>query len=167
MIPPGPPASAPGSRAPVTGAPVLGDWIWLFPIAYGAHILDELWSGVGFPAWFSGLTGAQLTVERFVSMNTTAFVILVVLVVIGRWWRPEVILVLGTVIFVNGLLHLGLSLATWTHSPGVITSVLAWLPLGWGTLSWGRSNVARSLFWSAVATGLLVHVGITALALSG
>ena len=167
MTSPGPAASTPPSEVAVTGAPVLGDWIWLFPLAYGAHIVDELWSGVGFPSWISELTGAQLTVERFVSLNTMAFVVMVVLVVLGRWWRPEVILVLGTVIFVNGLLHVGLSVVTWTHSPGLLTSLLAWLPLGWGTLSWGRSHLGRSTFLAAVVLGLLVHGGITVLALTG
>ena len=108
-----------------------------------------------------------MSVERFVSLNTTLFVAMVVLVVLGRWWRPEVILVLGTVIFVNGLLHLGLSVATWTRSPGLLTGLLAWLPLGWGTLAWGRSNLSRSAFWAAVAIGLLVHGGIAVMTLSG
>jgi hypothetical protein len=161
---------APGSAVPrgidpPSGAPVLGDWIWLFPLAYGAHLAEELWIGGGLPAWLSDLTGAPLTVDRFIDINATFFVLMVVMVVVARWGRGGVIVILGSLVGLNGLLHLGLSLATMTYSPGTVTGILAWLPLGFTALRWGRAHLRPLEMAGAVAAGVLAHVLITLTAL--
>lgn len=143
-------------------APVLGEWIWLYPLAYGAHLADELWFGPGFPAWISARTGVAVSVQQFGSLNAALFVGMLVLVVLARWWWPPLILVLAGVVTVNGLLHLGASIATGTVSPGLATGLLVWLPLGVGTIRWGRGRFDRAVFWGSLASGLLLHAAITA-----
>ena len=49
-------------------------WGWLLPATYSVHILEEWRGGEGFPAWWSRLMGAELSVERFLALNTYALV---------------------------------------------------------------------------------------------
>lgn len=148
-----------------TGAPVLGDWIWLFPLTYGAHLVDELGFGDGFPAWVSARTSVDVGVEQFAALNATLFVGMLVLVVVARWWRAEVILVLAAVVTLNGLVHLGASVASRTVVPGMVTGVLLWLPLGVGTLRWGARRYRPSILGACVALGVGLHAAVSSLLL--
>jgi hypothetical protein len=74
-------------------AGLAGEWVWLFPATYLAHIAEEYWGGEGFPRWISRVAGATLTTPEFLTLNAVAWVLMagaMVGVVRGLWRWPLV-----------------------------------------------------------------------------
>jgi hypothetical protein len=139
----------------------IGNWCWLLPLTYLVHIAEEY--GGGFPAWMSALSGGELAPARFLALNAVAWFLLaagVTLAVFTRNFRWLVI-AFGTTIFINGVAHLLASLWTQTYSPGLVTGVTLWMPLG--VYAWWRAwaCVERAVFAWGVALGLFLHAGVT------
>src|ERR671912_2575885 len=107
-------------------------WGWLLPATYSVHILEEWRGGEGFPAWFSRMMGAELSVERFLALNTYALVGMTLGVVSAVLFRQMrwLLVGFGAVVFVNALAHVGASALTRSYSPGLVSGTLLWLPLG-------------------------------------
>ena len=61
--------------------------------------------------------------------------------------------ILGAVVLVNGLTHTILSLAYAEYVPGLITSILLWIPLGIATLLRFRRTMREARYWLCVALG--------------
>jgi hypothetical protein len=142
---------------------------WLFPVTYAVHILEEWRGGEGFPAWWSRLTGAELSVERFLALNAYALAgmkIGVALAALSRQVR-WLLVGFGAVVLVNSLAHLAASAATRSYSPGALSGALLWLPLGAWTLAAGRKNLSRRDFTVGLAAGVLMHACVTLLAFFG
>ena len=72
---------------------------------------------------------------------------------------------IAAVLVVNGLLHLLGSLVTGAYSPGLITSVVLYFPLGQLVLmrAWGQ---ARPVFWRGVLTAVAGHTIVSFIALT-
>jgi hypothetical protein len=147
-------------------AGLAGEWVWLFPATYLAHIAEEYWGGEGFPRWISRVAGATLTTPEFLTLNAVAWVLMagaMVGVVRGLWRWPLV--AFGLVVLLNALLHAGGSVVTRSYSPGLVTGLLFWLPLGAFTLWRAWADVPRRTFWTGVAVGLAMHAVVSLLAL--
>jgi hypothetical protein len=143
----------------------IGNWCWLLPLTYLAHVAEEFWGG--FPAWMSSLSGAELTPARFLALNAVAWGVMaggVALTVFTRSFRWLVI-AFSTAICVNGAAHLLASLGTRTYSPGVITGTLLWLPLGVYALRSARIRVERHVLVGGIAAGVLFHAAVSLAAL--
>jgi hypothetical protein len=137
---------------------------WAYPATYLAHIVDEATYAQGFPAWFSGTTGADLSLTEFAWINGIGFA-----AVSAVAWRtsgaggdvsvPRA--ALATIVLTNGLLHLAASLLTGAAVPGVLTGTLLWIPLGgWAFASLVHDSAPRRIIAGA-AVGLLAHLGVT------
>lgn len=144
-------------------------WGWRFPATYAVHIVEEWRGGEGFPAWFSRVTGAELSVERFLALNFWALAGMTVGVALAALFRQMRWLVVGfgAVVLLNGVAHLAASAVTRSYSPGAISGALLWLPLGAWTLTAGRENLSRRDFGVGVGVGLLMHAAVTLLAVFG
>ncbi|MEZ4416068.1 MAG: HXXEE domain-containing protein [Gemmatimonadota bacterium] len=145
-----------------------GTWTALLPITYALHILEEYRAGETFYGWISRVAGVQLGAAAFLAINRTAFVVLTLAVVLanvvpGLEWM---IAALGSVITINALLHGSLSILTASYSPGTVTGVLLWLPLGLFILRRAWTALPRRTFWPAVAVGVLLHAMVTLTALN-
>ena len=142
---------------------------WLFPVTYGAHILEEWRGGEGFPAWFSRVMGVELTVERFLALNAYALAGMTLGVVLAIFFRQMrwLLVGFGAVVLINGLAHLAASAVTRSYSPGAISGALLWLPLGAWTAASARRSLSRRDFGVGVAVGLLMHACVTLLAVFG
>ena len=142
---------------------------WLFPATYCVHILEEWRGGEGFPAWFSRVMGAELSVERFLALNAYALAGMTLGVVLAMFFRQMrwLLVGFGAVVFVNALAHLAASAATRSYSPGAVSGVLLWLPLGAWTLAAGRRGLSRRDFGVGLAVGILMHACVTLLAVLG
>lgn len=142
-------------------------WPWLFPLTYAAHIAEEY--GGGFYLWLSRVAGVPLSRADFIALNAVAFVVMTA-VVIAAVWRPEtrwLMAALGTVVLVNGSVHVIASAATRTYSPGVVTGVLLWIPLGAFTLRRAAGDLSRRRLIAGIVVGLAMHAIVSALALAG
>lgn len=138
-----------------------------YPLSYALHIAEEAWVGESFPVWASRFSGVSFTHDEFVVLNGVALALMCVAVSVARAWpqvRRLVVPALGTIVTVNGALHLAASLWSVTYSPGVISGTLVWLPLGVWTLWWAaRALIARQLLVGCVV-GALAHAAVSAVA---
>jgi hypothetical protein len=140
--------------------------LWLFPIAYLAHLAEEFWGGPGFPAWFAHFAGRPLPVSAFVGINTVAFALMLAgtVMAIRRERAGWAAVAIATVVTINALLHAAGSVTTRTYSPGLITGVVLYLPLGQLLLIRALHQVDRASFSAGVLIGVAVHAAVVATA---
>jgi hypothetical protein len=77
------------------------------------------------------------------------------------WMTPA----LGTLVAGNGFRHLAGSVATRGYSPGLISGLLLWLPLGVFALQISLRVLPPHVFWSGVGAGILAQAGVAAIVL--
>lgn len=140
--------------------------VWLFPLTYVLHLTEEYWGGEGFPQWISRVAGTSFTEREFLVLNSFALV----LMTFGAWliyrntWRWLLVGLAG-VVFLNGALHLVFSLLTWSYSPGLISGVLCWIPLGI-VITYRQWHLAtRRSFAIGLGIALGLHAIVSLLAL--
>jgi len=146
------------STSQATAAPFIGPWIFLFPATYLVHIAEEYWGG--FPTRTAELTGLAIPEAAFLAANVF-FWILMLAAVMATLYQPSrapLVITLATVITVNATLHVGGALLTASYSPGLVSGLLLWLPLGVSALVRGFRAVPERGFRHGVLVGVLVHV---------
>ncbi len=65
--------------------------------------------------------------------------------------------VLGALVLVNGLTHTILSLAYAEYVPGLLTSILLWIPLGVATLVGSRRTMRQTRYCLCVGLGVAIN----------
>jgi len=78
--------------------------------------------------------------------------------VLRRPTRAPLVVALATVVTINATLHLGGTVLNASYSPGLITGVLLWLPLGVVALVRGHRLLSERDFRSGVLIGVVAHV---------
>jgi hypothetical protein len=136
-----------------------GAWIWLFPTAYLVHLAEEFWSPPTFYVWASRFAGIDFTARVFLATNTLFAALMIVAVALIRrgTWPPWVVLALATVVALNGLLHLLGTALSRSYSPGLLSGLLLYLPLGAATLVRGTRQLGTGAVQRGVAAGIAVH----------
>lgn len=142
----------------------IGNWAWLFPLSYLVHILEEYWGG--FPAWIARFWGVESSSGNFLSWNGGALVMMMVGIVLVlktksyRW----LLVSFGTVVLINGMVHTVASVVTKSYSPGLISGLLLFIPLGAITLIRAHRQVNRRTFRAGLIVGVLMHMFVVLLA---
>ena len=145
-----------------------GIWIWLFPLTYLIHMAEEYWGGEGFYVWISRLTGSAFTAHDFLIVNSIGWCVMVAAMglvaasPVFRW----LLAAFGGVILLNAFLHVTLSLVTRSYSPGVVSGLLCWAPLGAYTLRRAWRELPRHTFRAGIAVSLGLHALVSFFALS-
>lgn len=142
----------------------IGSWAWLFPLTYLAHIAEEYWGG--FPAWIARFWGVESSNANFLSWNVGALVLMcvgVALVLATKSYR-WLLVSFGTVVLINGVVHAVASIVTWSYSPGVISGLLLYVPLGLVTLLRAKRSVNARTMRAGLIVGVLMHVVVVLLA---
>ena len=102
--------------------------LWLMLCAYALHILEERmldWLG-----WAQATFNFDLGWADFYTTNAIVVVAGICTAMVG-WKLPEVSLMFPALALVNGVVfHVGPTLLQRRFSPGVITAVLLFLPIG-------------------------------------
>ncbi len=97
--------------------------LWLVPIAYFIHIIEE---SPRFVPWAKRYLGAPSTFAQFVFGNVVFMAYVLISVSLAIFYPSEWTLVLGLAtaawIFSNFLIHAVLTLYTGEYSPGVVTA---------------------------------------------
>ncbi len=139
--------------------------VLLLPVAVLLHIAEE-WLG-GFPEWIHAPLGAELTAERFLLVNAFGAALFLAGALAARF-SPGLAWLgvsLAALVGVNGVLH-GLAwLVTGTYSPGAVSGLVLYHPLGVNLLRSSARRLSRPAFAGAVLLGLLVHAVATLSAL--
>jgi hypothetical protein len=150
----------PSSRDDLAGA-----WTALFPLTYCIHVAEEYWGGESFYGWVSRLWQIDFSREEFVALNAAAMIVMISATLAANFTAARwPIAALGCITAFNGALHAVASIVTATYSPGVISGVLIWLPLG-GYALWRCWSVLSKLeYFGAIGAGLFAHAVVSALA---
>ena len=141
-----------------------GSWAWLFPLSYLLHIAEEYWGD--FPAWIARFWGVESSVANFLSWNGGAWVMMcvgVALVLVTKSYR-WLLVSFGTVVLINGVVHALASVVTWSYSPGLVTGLLLYVPLGLFTLRRARGSVNARTLRAGVVVGVVMHAAVVLLA---
>jgi hypothetical protein len=140
--------------------------LWLFLPAYLLHVIEEYLAG--FPAWFGAIAGHPLPVPAFVAINAVGVTVLVTAIIAAT--RHErlgwIAVAMATVAVINPLAHLLASILTATYSPGLVSGVVVWLPLGQLLLLRARYQADGAALRRGVLVGMLVQGFVTATALT-
>jgi hypothetical protein len=144
-------------------------WGWLYPATYAIHLLEEWRGGVGFTAWLARIAGVELPAGKFLVWNIVALLLMSVGVVLSMRFRHLrwLFVAYGMAFLLNALSHLGASLYTNSYSPGLISSLLLWLPLSAWTHIYFRPTLSRRARRAGLAVGLLMHCVVLSLTLAG
>jgi len=104
---------------------------WIIPVAYLFHLADEYFTG--FPDWFSQLFEVDLSLYNFIFINSLGFTATIIIAILYSFNKINnfVIAVLGTLFFINGIIHIVATILTINYSPGTITGLLFYLPIGY------------------------------------
>ncbi len=142
----------------------VGSWAWLFPASYLLHIAEEYWGD--FPAWIARFWGVESSIANFLSWNGGALVMMcvgVALVLLTKSYR-WLLVSFGTVVLINGVVHTLASVVTWSYSPGLVTGLLLYVPLGLFTLRRARESVNARTMRAGVIVGVVMHAVVVLLA---
>jgi uncharacterized membrane protein len=133
---------------------------WLFPITYVIHIAEEYWGGEGYPAYMLRVRGVHLSSTRFLVAQTVGTVLMAAAVILARRFNfPHLmVIIMASIVLVNGFTHTVTSLSNGDYDPGVLSSVLIWIPLGIFSLIRFKQNVSRKRYLIGIAIGLGVNV---------
>jgi hypothetical protein len=147
-------------------SPIPGQWLWLFPATYLAHILEEAFAGERFHIWIGRIADRRLSFRTFLALNGLFFAAMVIAIIVLQASRaPWLLPALGTLVLVNGVGHLAGTAATRTYSPGLVSGVLLWLPLGLAALLLSWRLLSAITFWYGVAAGFLFSGVVVVLAM--
>ena len=144
-----------------------GRWLWLFPASYAVHIAEEGLSGERFYHWIHRVVGREVGARPFLAVNLVFEAAMVAAV-----WRARsradsgwIVTMLGTITTVNGVGHLAGSVATRSYSPGLVSGVTLWTPLGLFAVVRARRILPRAAWRRSVAAGVAINAGTGLLAL--
>jgi hypothetical protein len=134
------------------------DAVWLFPPTYVIHLTEEYLAAGGFPLW------AERTLAiRFSDAEFTAWSMLALgLTCLGAWLVScdtkfrFIEIALAIAVLGNVATHVFTSLLTWTYSPGLVSGVLIWIPLGALRLRSAQRASTRRGYIAGVYLGLAV-----------
>ena len=144
-------------------------WSWLFPVTYLIHIAEEYFAAGGYSAYLYKLRGVHLSNTRFLVAQSVGLALLIAGIFIARrlGFSRIMIVILGAVVLANALSHIATSTAHSGYGPGLLSSILIWLPLGVVSLTRSFPTVKRRKFWMAVAIGFAINVVIAIFTLRG
>jgi hypothetical protein len=136
----------------------VGPWVVWFPATYLAHIAEEYWGG--FAARTAELSGLAIPEAAFLAANGLFWVLMSIGIVwvLRRSSRAPFVVALATIVTINSVLHVGGSVLSGGYSPGLITGVLLWLPLGVTALARGQRLLPKHRFRSGVLVGVIAHI---------
>ena len=144
----------------------IGWWLPLFPLTYSIHILEEYVAG--FPARMSELTGFSVSQRAFLVANAVFFGLMVGAV---SWVRlrggPRALgVALATIVLINAALHVLATIVSAAYSPGLVSALLLWAPLGGFAIAQARGELPGTAFLAGVLAGIIIHaivplVGLT------
>ena len=124
-------------------------WPLLFPLTYLLHIAEEYYCGERFYNWASRLSGIRMTEQAFLQLNAIFWCAMTLICFVAIWKTAASVMVipLATAVLLNGTLHLVGTIFSASYSPGLVTGLTLWIPLGILTLRQTKPIVGRGKFW--------------------
>jgi hypothetical protein len=135
--------------------------LWLsvaFVLSYFIHVCEETWGG--FATWSQTAINSSIAEGEFLYYNLWGLLLTLFAVIITRLMGGHAFLltVLSSTFFTNSLLHILASILSFSYSPGLISSLLLWIPLPIFTFVKLRKSMSRSKLNLASLLGLLANL---------
>ena len=132
-------------------------WLWVALAAYGLHALEEFM--LDWKSWANHVLGLPVDWPGFYVTNALVVVLGVVAAEVG-WRLPAISLAFPALMLINAVFfHIAPYLVTRRFSPGLITAVFLFLPLGYwiiqGAQQDGVLTAEITLAAFAIAAGLM------------
>ena len=133
----------------------LGRGLLLAPLVFVAHFLEE---SPGFVPWFNAHVARGITTELFWTVNATALLITVFVVLVFRASESAVATVilvawLSFLMLTNAIFHITGAIVDQGYVPGLATAILLYLPY----CGWVAAQVVRN---RRAAPGLLAAAAV-------
>ncbi len=104
--------------------------LWLVPVAYFVHILEE---SPRFVPWAQKYIGAPETFRQFIVGNVIFMAYIIIATSLAIFYPSKLTLIIGLStaawIFSNFLIHAYFTLRTGEYSPGVVTASAIYVPV--------------------------------------
>lgn len=135
-------------------------WLWLFPVTYLFHIMEECCGWGGYSAYLERLRGIHVSPTSFLVTQGIGLALMIVGVILARRlnFSHQFSVILGTAVLVNSVTHTVQTIGHGEYVPGLITAILIWLPLGVATLLRFKESMTSSRFLLCVAVGMAINV---------
>ena len=157
------------NQEPTTRIPAV-PWLWLFVVTYVIHIAEEYWGGEGFSAHLLESKGVFMSPSRFLIVQAIGVALMAAGVLIAKRFRfPNALAVIyGATVLGNAATHIVNGLRAMEYEPGLISSIVVWLPLGLFTILYFRRYVLNAkLFWILIGIGIVINVVIGVITIRG
>lgn len=141
-------------------------WPLLLPASYLLHLAEEWFGGDGFAAWTERALGQPVSTTRFLVLNAVVWPLFTILTLVAikrppaSWFLTS----FGTIVVINALLHGLGALASSSYSPGLVTGLLLYLPIGSFALHRGLQQLSTRVFARAVFLGAAIHAAVALIA---
>jgi hypothetical protein len=120
--------------------------LWLLPLAYAAHVLEE--KQFNWKDWAGKLMGMQLGWDFFYLVNAAVIVTGFITASIG-WRAPAISLLMPAQVLINAVFfHILPTLRHRVVSPGTLTAVLLFIP------------AVLAVYWGAAQDGVLTPANL-------
>jgi hypothetical protein len=133
-------------------------WLALFPVTFAIHFAEEFWGGEGYVAYLYRLRGVRVTARRFFWFQFAGFVgfCLAGVVSLALDFPYFMILLLSGFVLCNGITHTLTAIAHREYGPGLIASMVLWMPLGAVSIYslYGQMPLNRWLIATAIGLGI-------------
>src|SRR6266536_3365885 len=99
-------------------------WLWMFPLTYLVHIAEEYFGGEGYSSYLLRLRGITLSPTRFLVAQAVAFGLMITGIILAQRlnFSKQMIVILGSVVFVNGVTHCVHTVVHGQYVPGLFTA---------------------------------------------
>lgn len=144
-------------------------WLALFPLTYIIHFAEEFWGGEGYPAYLYRLRGVSISNRRFVVLQALGFALLVVACSLSLMlgFPQLMIAILSGFVFCNGLSHTITAIVDRRYGPGLIASILLWIPLGVASIYSLIGQMSNLRLAVGVVIGLAINGAVAVVTLRG
>lgn len=140
----------------------IGRWVWLLPVAYALHVMEEAYGGSGLIGWMIARGGLRQSLAVFFGVNFAGLAFIAVAAWAARRQSSWLWLLAsaGTILLVNGVSHVAASVAARYYVSGMWTGIAFYVPLGAALLFRVRRLVRPRVFWAAAAVGFVIHAAV-------
>jgi hypothetical protein len=144
-------------------------WMWSFPVTYVIHLAEEYWGGEGYMAYLYRIRGVHLSTGRFFFFQGLGIVLASagIFISLALKWPRFYLSVMGAVVLSNGITHTVTAIRHKGYGPGLVCSLLLWIPLGLGSLIVlsGQMPVLRLIVSSSI--GFAINGVVALIAIRG
>ena len=142
---------------------------WLIPITYLIHIAEEYWGGEGYSAYIYRMRGVVMSPTRFMVAQAIGFLLVVVGIILARRFRfpGMMFVILSMTMMGNALTHTYNAIVAQSYNPGLLSSLLIWLPVGVFALVRFYRATTKKKYWIGIVIGIGINIVVGVITMRG